>query len=38
MLHEKFREHYIESMAHMNLLRHNDDLNSVRIKANDLLR
>ena len=38
MLHEKFREHYIEIMAHMNLLRQNDDLNSVRIKANDLLR
>ena len=38
MLHEKFREHYIEIMAHMNSLRQNDDLDSVRIKANDLLR
>ena len=38
MLHEKFREHYIEIMAHMNSQRQNDDLDSVRIKANDLLR
>ena len=38
ILHEKFREHYIEIMAHMNLLRQNDDLNSVRIQANELLR
>ena len=34
----KFREHYIEMMAHMNLLRENDNLDEIRIEANKLLR
>ena len=29
-IYEQFREHYIELMAHMNLLRQNDGLDGVR--------
>ena len=36
--YHKFREHYIEMMAHMNLLRENDNLDEIRIEANKLLR
>ena len=36
-LHHKYREHYIEMMAHMNLLRENDKLDEIRIEANKLL-
>ena len=37
-LHTKFREHYIEIMAHLNLLRQNDALDSIRIQANTFLK
>ena len=37
-LHTKFREHYIEIMAHLNLLRQNDGLDSIRIQANTFLK
>ena len=37
-LYHKYREHYIEMMAHMNLLRENDKLDEIRIEANKLLK
>ena len=37
-LHDTMREHYIEIMAHMNLMRQKDGLDSIRVKANQDVR
>ena len=37
-LYSEMREHHIELMAHMNLLRKNDGLDKIRIKAGEILR